>query len=106
MALAQARTAETVVHWVRGHSQVHGATRLHRQVDRAARRAASSGPTNPSLFSSTDHHLQLTVTDLINTNYPDVACTCGWVPPVTGTGDPYPSAPAAWTLRLLPESAW
>lgn len=98
---AKMRTAETVFHWVRGHTQTAGVTVLHRQVDRAARTAARHASSNPDWYDQTTPHITTAAATAIAARGTG-ACPCGWTEPTTTAGEPYPSDSATWTLRLLP----
>jgi ribonuclease HI len=101
VAATQGRTAETVIHWVRGHTQTAGVTVLHRQVDRAARTAARHASANPDWYDrSTPHVINAAEVAVASRGAGD--CECGWAEPTTSGGAPYPSDPSTWTLRLRP----
>ncbi|PYY32263.1 RNase H family protein [Curtobacterium sp. MCBD17_030] len=100
---ARARTAATVVHWVRGHAQAAGVTVLHRQVDGAARRAARRVSADPAWSDRTTPHITAAAAVAVASRGTG-ACPCGWAEPTTSAGEPYPSDPATWTLRLHPGS--
>lgn len=101
LAAARGRTAETVIHWVRGHTQAAGVTVLHRQADGAARRAARQVSADPSWYDRTAPHITKAA-DAALAGSDTGDCDCGWVAPTTSLGEPYPSDPATWTLRLHP----
>ncbi|MGW8431056.1 RNase H family protein [Curtobacterium citreum] len=101
VAAAQARTEETVIHWVRGHTQTVGVTVLHRQVDGAARRAARRVSADPAWYDRTTQHITAAAEAAVaGQNSGD--CDCGWVEPTTSLGEAYPSDPSTWTLRVRP----
>ncbi len=101
VAAAQARTAETVIHWVRGHTQTAGVTVLHRQVDRAARTAARHASANPDWYDRTTPYVTEAAAAAVASRGAG-ACPCGWAEPTNTAGEPYPSDPTTWTLRLHP----
>lgn len=102
VSAARAREAETVIHWVRGHTQTAGVTVLHRQVDGAARRAARRVSADPAWYDRTTPHI-IAAAAVAVASRDSGDCNCGWVNPTTSRGEAYPSDPATWTLRLRPE---